>query len=147
MKVVTYHERLPLLESHDSLITRPKLGHVTNLKVISTFSRLIATKLGKALTSGKLFITPMSQPSPTSCYTLLKIIIVVATFVMSKHNPNSAAIKLFIFFHNVPFLSISVFVKHSFQFIPCCHWFIYCLSYQGLRGKRTLPFYCCYYYY
>ena len=57
-KVMTYCERLPPLKPYDPL---KKI-------YMSTFTRLMATKLGKALTLGRRFSTQTPKSSPTSCF-------------------------------------------------------------------------------
>ena len=69
--LLTYHERLPPLKPHDPLITWAAWYYVTISKIcIITFTRLMATKLGRALTLGRRFSTQMQmlKSSPTSCF-------------------------------------------------------------------------------
>ena len=53
---------------HDPSIKWPTRGHVTVWKIcISIFMRLIAKKLGRLVTLGRVFITQTLKSSPTSC--------------------------------------------------------------------------------
>ena len=55
-------------KAHDPLITWPEWCHVTTWKIyFFTFTRLMATKLGKVLTSRRRFSTQTLKSSPTSC--------------------------------------------------------------------------------
>ena len=65
-KVVTYQEVLSLSNSHDIKL-------VTGQIYISTFSRLMATKLGRVLTSARRFRMWTRKSSPTSCLFLRKM--------------------------------------------------------------------------
>ena len=62
-----YHEMLPPLNWNDLLIRWPMWGHLTFWKIyISTLTRLIATKLGRVLTSGRSFSMQTLTSPPCS---------------------------------------------------------------------------------
>ena len=66
--LLTQRERLPSLKSHDPLINWSTFGHMTNWKkYIFTFAKLITTKLGRVLTSGRSSRTQTFKSSPTFC--------------------------------------------------------------------------------
>ena len=67
-QVLTYNDRLLPLKPHDPLITWLARSHVIISKIyISTFTKLMASKLGRVLTLGRLSIQTLSS-SPTSSY-------------------------------------------------------------------------------
>ena len=68
-KVLTYCKRLSPLKPHDSdhvskMRSRENFGKI----YISIFTRFMATKLGRVLTSGRRFSTQTIKSSPTSCF-------------------------------------------------------------------------------
>lgn len=84
-KLVTYHERLPPVKSHDSSITWPMWGHAINCNsYIFTFIRLMATKLGMAVVHlhPTSHMTLWSCSHVRSCYKL-KMLISTSTRTMA----------------------------------------------------------------
>ena len=79
--VLTYHGRLPILKLHAPLSSWPMLRHVTIWKVYTfTSTRLIDTKLGAVLTSGRRFITQKLKSLPTSCLGMLCLYLISVLF-------------------------------------------------------------------
>ena len=96
-KLLTYNEIFPLLKADDTSITWPTRGHVVIWKIyISSFIRLMATKLGKVLTLRRRF-SPLTLKSSVTLiekknfvfivllvffkYTLDLIILLIALYI------------------------------------------------------------------
>ena len=70
-RVVTHCERLPPLNPYDALTMWPKWGRATIWKIsISAFTRIMTTKLGRVLASGRSCSMQTFKSSPTSCFML-----------------------------------------------------------------------------
>ena len=68
-KVLTCREKLPPLKPQDLLIMWQQWGQAMIWKFsISTFTKLMANKLGRMLTLGKRFSTQVLKSSPTALF-------------------------------------------------------------------------------
>ena len=76
--VVAYHEEPTTINSHDSLVMWSLWGQVAVWKFyISTFTRLVVTKLGRVLRLGNRFSIQTPKLSPTSCFSSLFYLVAV----------------------------------------------------------------------
>ena len=68
-----------LWEAANPKVTWSHVGRVTNLKNhISVFARIITTKLGRMLTSGRMFRMQTLKSSPTCCFFLFFLLVSVS---------------------------------------------------------------------